>query len=305
EYNTAGFRLTRASDETGQYRALDQIGFIPAEGDGLVGAEYEAVDEDSVINGAIYWYELIEIELDGNENLAGPISVTAGVAPPTATNTPVPTPTESEPGGGETMTATPENSPGEVTPTSTPIIQGSPQATASSATTSPLSSTPNPAVTGLPPPSTPASGPNPSNSSPSATADAADPEVMIDASGYPIAAPGDSDESPRDLRAIGEVGYPSPDDASSTDSPASYPMGLGERLPNLTPPVGSEPTQASAVIGNQDSRPIGGTDAQSEASGSGGSTLMLWIGFIAALLVFSAGVIGSIVYFSRQRMQGR
>ncbi|MGB3715156.1 MAG: hypothetical protein WA996_12070, partial [Candidatus Promineifilaceae bacterium] len=42
EYNTAGFRLTRASDETGQYRALDQIGFIPAEGDGLVGAEYEA-----------------------------------------------------------------------------------------------------------------------------------------------------------------------------------------------------------------------------------------------------------------------
>jgi hypothetical protein len=305
EFNTAGFRLTRASDESGQYQALDQIGFIPAEGDGLVGADYEAIDDDNVMNGLVYWYELIEMELDGNENLAGPISVTAGIATPTATNTPAPTPTETEPGSGQAITATPESSPGELTPTATLIIEGSPQATASSASSSPLSGTPNPSATGQAQPSTPASDPNPGNSNPSDTTDAADPQVTPDASGYPAPPPRATDESPRDLASIGEAGYPSPITVSPTMAPASYPLGFGERLPNLTPPADSESPRASVVIGDQDNWPIGGTDDQSEISRSGGSTLMLWIGFIAALLVFSAGVIGSIVYFNRQRMQGR
>jgi hypothetical protein len=305
EFNTAGFRLTRASDETGQYQSLDHIGFIPAEGDGLVGAVYEAVDTDNVINGTIYWYELIEMELDGNENLAGPISVTAGIATPTATNTPAPTPTETEPGSTQSITATPENTPGEFTPTATLIIQGSPQATDSSATNSPLSGTPIPAGTTQPLLSTPAADPSPGNSNPTDATGAVDPQVTLDVSGYPGPLRPTAVVSSRDLRSIGDAGYPSPDDASPTAAPASYPLGLGERLPNLTPPADSEPSKASAVIGNQDNRPIGGTDGQTETTRSGGSTLMLWVGFIAALLVFSAGVIGSVVYFSRQRMQGR
>jgi hypothetical protein len=304
EFNTAGFRLTRSSEQSGQYADLDQIGFVPADGDGLVGADYSVVDSDNVVNGAVYWYELIEIELDGNENVAGPISVTAGFIPATATNTPEPTPTEADPGGSVTVTATPDDAPGEMTATSTPISQSSPQATSTPGGQSP-GTTPIPSVTGSPPQSTPTSDSAQNNTSPSNTASAADPEKTLDASGYPAPILPDADESPRELRSVGEGGYPSPEMATPTIVPASYPLGFGDRLPNLTPPVDLAPSGESEVIGNQGPSLNGETGAQGDASRSGTSTFMLWIGFFAALLVFIAGVIGSIVYFSRQRMQGR
>ncbi|MGH2536262.1 MAG: hypothetical protein ACRDHL_02590, partial [Candidatus Promineifilaceae bacterium] len=53
-------------------------------------------------------------------------------------------------------------------------------------------------------------------------------------------------------------------------------------------------TRAGAQIGAGD-----------EPADAATSTLLLWVGFILALLVFVAAVIGSIILFTRQRTLGR
>src|SRR5687768_1681990 len=57
EFNTAGFMIERSLDAAGPYTVLDDIGFIPSEGGGIIGAVYEATDYTAV-NGTTYWYQL-------------------------------------------------------------------------------------------------------------------------------------------------------------------------------------------------------------------------------------------------------
>ena len=122
EFDTAGFWIERANQQSGPYtRMMDTVGFIPATGDGIFGAEYEALDDTAVL-GLTYWYRLIEVELDGSENIpVAPIAVTAGPTTPTPTPTRTPTHTPT-PTRTPTATATATNLPGQTataTPTST------------------------------------------------------------------------------------------------------------------------------------------------------------------------------------------
>ncbi len=306
EFDTAGFRITRASEENGQYQILTQVGFIPSEGDGLVGAEYEAVDSASVSNGTMYWYKLIEIELSGHEIPAGPISVMAGAATPTATSSPVPTATPTTPNNGGEATSTPEPAQSSSTSTPTPVSFTNPQTGSSAATAEPAASTPVPAVSAADSAISGAvSGSGGSNSSNSV--EAAAPVATLDISGYPGPVVGQTTGAASTENSSGEAVNPSQPETGATATPASYPAFAGEGVTDLTPPSGTDPRSGSAVIGSQDSGSQESSDTtdQSEPEGSGSSTLVLWLGFIASLLIFGAGVIGSIIYFSRHRMQGR
>ncbi len=307
EFNTAGFRIMRANEENGQYQVLDQIGFIPGEGDGIFGAVYEAVDEDNVSNGTVYWYKLIEFELDGRENPVGPISVTAGSAAPTATSSPIPSATATTPSGGSPATATPD--PTEISATSTPTSfnPGSSGASASSATANPSGASLIPTVSGSTQTDSTASSSTTGAANPSDPGNAAAPEATLDLSGYPEPEQSENSEQTRSVRSNGAQGYPDPDPEGVPPTPASesYPLGIGERLPDLTPLSGSESTVDSAVIGSRDSADQEVENVEAESEQSGISSAILWMGFVASFLLFSAGVIGSIIYFSRQRMQGR
>jgi len=306
EFDTAGFRVTRASEENGQYQVLTQIGFIPSEGDGLIGAEYNAIDNTNVSNGTVYWYKLIEIELNGHENPAGPISVTAGVATPTGTSSPVPTATPTTPSQGDGSTPTPEPSQSDPTSTPTPINLANPQTGSSAATAIPSFSTP---LTAVPEAgsSNPGAVSESGGSNSSNLAEAAAPEATLDISGYPGPNARQTTEAAPSENSSGETVDQSQPETSATTTPASYPASIGGGAPDSTPLSVSDPSSGSSVIGSQDSESQQASDLtdESENGGSGSSTLVLWLGFIASLLIFGAGVIGSIIYFSRQRMQGR
>jgi hypothetical protein len=306
EFDTAGFRVTRANEENGQYQVLAQIGFIPSEGDGLVGAEYEAVDSEDVTNGTVYWYKLVEIELNGHEIPAGPISVRAGAATPTATSSPVPTATPTTPSNGEQATSTAVSAQSNSTSTPTPANFANPQAGSSAATANPAGSTLVPAISATASTNDGTSSVSGASNN-SNSVEAAAPAMTLDISGYPGPLVGQNTEAANTEISSGETANPSQPETSATTTPASYPASVGDRVPDLTPPSGSDPTSGLSVIGSQDSGSQESLDIadQSESERSGSSTLVLWLGFIASLLIFGAGVIGSIIYFSRHRMQGR
>lgn len=305
EFETAGFRLSRATEESGQYLPLDQIGFIPGEGDGIVGAQYEVVDSNGIANGVVYWYKLIELELNGTENPAGPISVTAGAVSATATSTPVPTATGTQPGGGDAITPTPEPHQGENTPTMTPAVEGSPAAITQGTNASPSNSILQPPPPGAVQQSTPVTGASSSNANSPGSGGTVSPDETLNISGYPAPATNDDSQQGRESRSSQGEGYPNPESISPTTEPGSYPQGNEDRLPDLTPPPDSDDSSGSAQIGSLNVKPIESRSEDNEPSQSSNSSITLWLGFIASVLIFGAAVIGSIVYFSRQRMQGR
>ena len=111
EFETAGFIIKRADSESGPYDDLTQIGFIPGEGDGIIGAEYDVIDDDNVVNGQTYWYILVEIENNGNQNPSDPISVVGGISAATATPTQTPTTQSSTNGNRPLQPAPPKPEP--------------------------------------------------------------------------------------------------------------------------------------------------------------------------------------------------
>ncbi|MCI0395409.1 MAG: hypothetical protein L0332_26220 [Chloroflexi bacterium] len=299
EFNTAGFRLERAPASGSPYLPLDNIGFIPGEGDGITGAEYEVTD-DTAMNGVTYWYKLIEIENDGDENPVDPIPVTAGPTTPTPTATATRTPT---PQPGQTGTPTPSaTSPAGATSTTTP------SATAATGGNSQL------------PTSTPAAGQTATNTSQPPTPAGALPIATTrpPASSNPTAASqgvaqipsatpaGDASPPPPVTPGVvtpaGSPGYPAGDQTEPADLAASpYPGGTNSpdnaNVDSTPQPIPVQQSTQPAAIGD-DSAPEGQNQQSEEAAGRS-STLILWGGFIAALLVFGAGVLGAILLFSR------
>lgn len=109
ELDNAGFYVTRNTvDQPIPFPPIS--GFILAKGSGVIGAQYEYLDED-VTEGVTYFYKLEIIDNSGNTDYSDVISATIGL--PTATATPTPTATNTP-----TRTNTPVRS---RTPTRTPI----------------------------------------------------------------------------------------------------------------------------------------------------------------------------------------
>jgi len=77
EMNTAGFNLYRGLSPEGPFEEKVNAELIPPSSDPLTGKEYVYLDRDAQA-GVTYYYELQEVERDGNINKFGPISVRAG-----------------------------------------------------------------------------------------------------------------------------------------------------------------------------------------------------------------------------------
>ncbi len=76
EMNTAGFNLYRSTSPEGPFTDKVNAELIPPSADPLTGKEYEYLDTTAQA-GVTYYYELQEIERNGNVNRFGPITVRA------------------------------------------------------------------------------------------------------------------------------------------------------------------------------------------------------------------------------------
>ena len=76
EMNTAGFNLYRSTSPEGPFSEKVNAQLIPPSADPLTGKEYTYVDT-SAQAGVTYYYELQEVERNGNVNRFGPITVRA------------------------------------------------------------------------------------------------------------------------------------------------------------------------------------------------------------------------------------
>lgn len=129
ELNTSGFFIGRATAPGGTFVRQNPT-IIPAQGDGLTGAQYDYLD-GTVTVGTTYYYQLEVINNNQSIDTFGPVTVTAGVnATPTPTPGVVLQPTF-------TFTPTP-------TPTSTPTRSALATATETPAPRSAATSTPTP-----------------------------------------------------------------------------------------------------------------------------------------------------------------
>ena len=77
EMNTAGFNLYRGESPDGPFDVKVNSELIPPSEDPLTGKAYTYVDE-TALPGVTYYYQLQEIEKNGQTNFYGPISVRAG-----------------------------------------------------------------------------------------------------------------------------------------------------------------------------------------------------------------------------------
>lgn len=151
EFDIAGFQVLRSGQENANFTEIGD--FIPAEGMGVTGAQYNYTDED-VTNGVTYYYRLKAFDPSGNPEIYDQtISATPGSA------TPTPTPTQTQDPADSTNTSTPE-------PSDTPTL--SPTPTDSSYPDPPTAAppTPYPGVATLTPLPTSSGYPEPATRTP-------------------------------------------------------------------------------------------------------------------------------------------
>jgi len=281
ELDTAGFRIARASSADGPYADLAEIGILPAQGSATSGSTYEALDATAT-SGQTYWYKLIEIEYSGSENELQVVSLAIGAAP-TATIEGIAT-TDGDNNTPEPTESTAGNTP-TPSPTGTlPLVTNTPRATATGAPVNPttvVSPEPTPDdATVLRPPGDVAD--STSTRQPVAIAQATE--------GYPGAAA--TDVAPGDA-------YPDPDDdqvSTPTLEPTieDYPPGMPLTDTRTGPASMFENTVGTTAEGGQTN------ETQSQQSSNLGR-ILLWVGFVAALLIFIGGAVFSILLSTRKQ----
>jgi hypothetical protein len=79
QFGTLGFFVVRSNFAQGTYARVSD--FIPREGDDLTGAQYDWIDETTVLSQT-YFYRLEEINTDQISVFYGPIVATAGSPTP-------------------------------------------------------------------------------------------------------------------------------------------------------------------------------------------------------------------------------
>lgn len=296
EINTVAFYLRRSDgttfidltelyDENGN---LYPGGIIDSVGDPALGSDYLAIDPN-VVTGIPYTYQLMEVEDNNSVNLLSTIIVTTGATatPTLQTISTSPTP----------MAAATQNS-GNNTPTSTITATSSSNSASPTATTTPLAantlaSTANRAT---------ATAVNNDNSLASITNEQVpegnfqetqtnELQLQPTSSPYPGLTPPTTTE-PED------ESYPEqPPVLAPADTPTPYPLVTQPAIESPTPTIIS-------VIGDDTAEPDGengSTNSNEQVQSSASSLSVLWGGFILAIIVFVAAVIGSIMIFVRKR----
>lgn len=300
ELDTAAFKIERANDAGGPFTYVTEIGLVPAQGDAAAGHTYEVTDT-SAETGATYWYRLIEVELDNSERrlqtievaiLTTPTPAPVGGGPADATETPPPS---STPAASGTPAATVEQTPG--TATDTPSASSTTLAQGGATNTPRATATPAPAdeetdqgvaATFVTPTRFSNNGGRGAGSG-GATAVA---QSTLPSEEYPGPSPTASSAEgyPFDAQQLGPTQPPS--SAGNT--------GAGT-LSTVPPALGSGASAGERTVGS-------GSDGNvaEAAQSNGGSTvgrILLWIGFVFALLIFAAGAFFAIVLSTRRPPQ--
>ncbi|MCP4426757.1 MAG: hypothetical protein GY803_19875 [Chloroflexi bacterium] len=283
ELGTAGFKIERSPGTSDDYEELDNIGFVPARGGVATGAVYSAVD-DSAVYGQTYTYKLVEVETSSNTidletvtiafiivPTATPIVVDPGdgsgdaptqTPPPTSSPTPSATPTNTAVPAN--ATATPSNQQATATPTSPPTATNSSAANAS-----------------------PTLRPTTAPDAPSGD-ESTDTGVVLAQEQEPTAYPGPTTVTP----------FPTDESYPAGQPPTAVPMDVDPILSDTDP---IPPTVA--IIGGQaeeypQPEAAEPTTAPEEIIRG---RIFLWAGFLIALFIFGAGVIGAIILYRRKR----
>lgn len=293
ELDTVGYRILRASAANGPFQELSEIGIIAARGGPVSGDTYEALDTN-VVTGQTYWYRLIEIEQNSNEQILDTLKLQIGNEP-TATLDAIATSDngDDDANEGETQPTT-----SNTTATSTP--SPSPGATGQSGANTPRPATVTPTVT----------------VQASTTNDAGGPLEARPAGGLAEAAGTTDNTRPTAVAQVTEA-YPDPPPAD--DTPAQgYPDEAPEDDVEVTPeePDSEESYPAAPANGITPARPTSagdnvvgglpeseeGVETQEQQSGNL-SRILLWMGFVAALIIFIAGAAFSILLSTRKQRQ--
>jgi hypothetical protein len=286
------------------------VTFIPAAAEGSIGgAVYEVADLD-VITGQSYWYVLVEVEQDGDERLFLDDMRQAWALDATPTPTPIslssPTPQPSAtPLPGSTATSSPTPSP---SPTGT--LQGTTTAGSPTATPS-AQATGTGQATATPPPTTASGGvvpPAPTGPTPTrftfggGGSDTAEAAEIAQVTAEPDAYPGGDAEG-----IVEEGAYPA--QQIEGGAATAYPEGFtGSTAPSNSGAVngiGSEAYSGAAgdagTVGGGAGTTSAALDGNSAQSDGGSQSLLLWLGFLVALVIFAAGMFGSILLFTRRQ----
>lgn len=302
EFETQGYLIKRAlsadgfapiSDDSDVITVIHEgspMTIIPAAGDAYT---YFAYDENVTV-GQTYYYRLIEVEFDNTRVLPDGGEANAAFTGPTPTPTVVgislpPTATPSgataTPAATATATATPPP------PTSTPLPQPTNTPVQQPTNTPPPTATrPLPTATPVPVAVAPGSVTPPDDDDGFSLAVPVAEAVQDE--GYPVELP---------TSAVPE-GYDTVAPADTTPEPELFTTGA-----DATPaePVDSAPIGGDSAepgrIGDNSQLPPPDDNVRSETQSTGGTNrLILWGGFVAGLLIFVGGVLGSIIIFNRR-----
>ncbi|MCB0018895.1 MAG: hypothetical protein KDE09_13980 [Anaerolineales bacterium] len=329
ELNTQGFEIMRVESSTqpankddgfelivveveGELYGPGFISLVPPMGTGITGGDYLAFDAD-VDPETTYWYIIVEHENSGAVNYHDAPGDMVRVD--TMAGTPTPTPSGLGGGSGNST----------ATPTLTPQPSNTPQPTATQSTGGGSGPTATPESTrqGVATATSAAPQPTSSGGDGGFTGASAQPTATLANSSLPGGSTGDSGAIAQITATSAPGDYPAPDGGPSegTDNTETYPDGLPTATPypiseingqgngtdngaveGETVPGNGFPGTFNNTTGNNVSSNdfLNGTDAQQGETQSR-ERLLLWIGFIAAMLVFAGGMFGSIILFTRQR----
>ncbi|MDX1664866.1 MAG: hypothetical protein R3272_13825 [Candidatus Promineifilaceae bacterium] len=298
EIDVVGFKMKRATSASGPFTLLTNIGsggIVLATGSGL-GDTYEVVD-DSANQDNSYWYTLLEVT-GSNEEIE---VATIAVAPAQQNATATPTAAGSEPDPGQ-----------GTDPTPTAVISAAPAHTETPTPASPSGGASAATATATRPPTriaqeAPDTAPTATNTGGARMVEAADdPQPTEDAQATinPQAPTAAAVAQATEAYPAGPAGEDNPVDDSS-DPANAYPAD--ESLPQeLVPGADVPPTAvgigADALELESDETAVDEAEernAQAEEGLTG--RILLWIGFIGALLIFVVGVFFSIFLSMRHR----